>query len=192
MGWLVSGDPAKSTDAQSPPSLAKTTTSPALVSTGTLGSAAAVESQVHLPPVKVSTGNRTSGFAWWVGGENSKSFLGLEKKTPGNAVEARDAMASSSRPNEGVFGFNFGNTKPSALISRKSVYLASSQPNPAKPYFHDFAAYSRGLLTNTASGGWRKDLSLLVRIRTRQLAGCTCCQRFDFPIYQTQLGQQAP
>ncbi|MEO8617048.1 MAG: hypothetical protein ABI600_18050 [Luteolibacter sp.] len=165
VGWLYSTTPDVTQDPTAPPSLAKTSVSIPLLSTGTLGTAPDAGSEVHLTPVKVTAGTGNKGqYAWWVGGENAKANLGLKKNNPKSDVESRDAMASSGRPDEKILGMDLSAANVSSLISRPSIDLATASPKPPKSAnagFHNITAYSRGLLTNTAGGGWRKDLSLL-------------------------------
>ena len=164
MGWLLSTPSTSVPDATSPPSVVRTATSLKLVSTGTLGTEPAAGSEVHLPPVKVTgTDGKTTGtYAWWVSGENAKANLALKKPAPASVVESRDLMASGARPDEETFSIKFSNPNTEGnLISLKTLDLAATTPQPVSRNFHHITTNSIGLLTNTAGGGWRKDLSLL-------------------------------
>lgn len=169
--WLVSTaydermTPTGSLRANSPPNIVEVAgrTVP-LVGKGSVGSddaAYAVANEVHLEPTNLADGS--AAFAWWVSGENTKSLL-RQSTSPTGVLEAAERLASSTHPNTSVFDIS----QPDALgrvSSRSSLDLitdrAAGELSVSQEYFHDLANYSRGLLTNTATGGWRRDLSLL-------------------------------
>jgi len=142
----------------------------ALVSKGSL--AAGDTREVHVAPVAIREGGGYPGtYAWWVGGENQKARL----PTPHRPASSDDAAGWS------VLAKSHAVADPSALEldtllavdgaakAAKALSLGTSSlltdplipnaPDPAKQ-FHDLSTSSVGLLTNTATGGWRKDLSL--------------------------------
>ena len=132
-------------------------------------------------PAQTADGSR-GFFGWWVGGENQKVRLltspaatsresNLEKArrlgsfgspdleaigypsatSPTSSATAEQAMSSASLP------LLPAPTDPSRLTSA----LKNAAPKPlAKAGFHDVSVHAEGLLTNTATGGLRKDLSL--------------------------------
>ena len=75
LSWLVSQPSLAAADPAAPPSLAVSSATVPLLHTGTLGVASTAVSQVHLVPNKVEHGGSRGGYAWWVGGENSKANL---------------------------------------------------------------------------------------------------------------------
>jgi len=163
LGWLVSADPTSAMDPANPPSLVKNSSTVSLLSTGTLGTAPApsANDQVHVTPIKVSAGKTKGSYGWWIGGENSKANLGLKKAKPTTDVEFRDALASNAAPDEQTFGIKFNADPRGRVVTRQSLDLAGTSAQKANTRFHDLSTTSRGLLTNTSKGGWRKDLSLL-------------------------------
>lgn len=166
--WLVSGDPAALVTSGSVPVTAKTATSVALVGEHSVD-AAALTAQIHLEPVTVGLKNQKGGFAWWVTGENQKARL---PKPPDPALASQVDWASALKSDATVdplpYGLDRVFTDPAIAlraIDLKQADLINAGSSPATSttsvkYFHDLSAVSVGLLTNTATGGWRKDLSL--------------------------------
>ncbi len=129
--------------------------------------------QIHIVPTEADNGGR---FAWWISGENQKARLSQPYAPRTNDVAGLAQMGQShSVSNPGVFGLPtlIGDPEPNnadgaaakpgrKAISRKSMALIEAN-NPSAPQkkFHDLTTQSVGLLTNTATGGWRKDLSIL-------------------------------
>jgi type II secretory pathway pseudopilin PulG len=176
--WLVSGSEQGKlpTDLASLASKTQASGTVPMLSSGTLG--ADTSRQVHLVPQRVTTaGTQKNGaFAWWVSGENQKALLAQPYKPRTDAVAGWVEMGQSHTvSNPEVFGLPSLLTDPEAYnpntaaakpgrkaVSRQTMALIEVG-NAAAPQnkFHDLSSYSVGLLTNTATGGWRKDLSLL-------------------------------
>lgn len=129
--------------------------------------------QVHVVPTELENGGR---IAWWVSGENQKARLAqpYEPRTD-DAAGYSELGQSHTITDPSAFGapalltdrepyFSTDqNAKPGRrAVSRKTMALLVDE-NPVQPdkKFHDFTTYANGLLTNTATGGWRKDLSIL-------------------------------
>ncbi|MFU8771893.1 MAG: hypothetical protein ACNA8H_05675, partial [Anaerolineales bacterium] len=117
-----------------------------------------------------------SRYAWWVSAENQKARLKQPYEPRSQDESGWSEIAKSySVPDPSVFGldeildepetYTPDGTSSSAAykaLNLKSIALLKNN-NPIEPHksFHDFSATSIGLLTNTATGGWRKDLSIL-------------------------------
>jgi hypothetical protein len=151
-----------------------------LLSTGTLG--AENDQQVHLVPQLLKSSaaaavNQLNGsYAWWVSGENQKACLAQPyKPRTGDVAGSAEMGQSHTITNPEDFGLssllsdpelhnpNAAAAKPARkALSRQTMALIETG-NAAEPQkkFHDLTSYSIGLLTNAATGGWRKDLSLL-------------------------------
>lgn len=153
------------------------------------GAANPATTQVHLQPtlVRAATGTNPStvngAFAWWVGGENQKARVPDPRQPvlPGTPDSPTDSVAgwaglqkSHASADPSVFrldtllggGGQVSATRPgSKLFTLNQVDLL--QPTDAannrrsRAFFHDLSAVSVGLLTNAATGGWKKDFSLL-------------------------------
>ncbi len=173
--WLVSTAATKSTPKiNDAPSLVQTTAGADTIPLLADGSLQSSDTrQVHIVPTQMEDGGR---FAWWVSGENQKALL-AQPYEPRNGTEAALAEMgqSYSISDPTVFGLTSMINDPELhspegapvkpgrkAISRQSMALIDPD-NATKPEkkFHDLSTYSIGLLTNTATGGWRKDLSLL-------------------------------
>jgi len=127
--------------------------------------------QVHVAPVFIDRGESQRGaYAWWVSGENQKARLPVpHKPKDDNDVASWSVLAKShsvadpSALDLDVLLAADGSTKAAKIISLNTSSLLvprdPNTPDPAKQ-FHDMSTSSVGLLTNTATGGWRKDLSL--------------------------------
>ncbi|HAV13739.1 MAG TPA: hypothetical protein DCX06_09675, partial [Opitutae bacterium] len=171
LSWLVSTayddsiTPVGSLSANSPPNINEVAgrTVPLLgkASVGVDDAAYARENEVHLEPTTLADGSLS--YAWWVSGENTKSLLRDSPAATG-VLDWTERLSSSTRPEVNVFDIS----NPSDLdkaSTRTNLNLVSNRAanalSVAQEYFHDLTTYSRGLLTNTATGGWRRDLSLL-------------------------------
>ena len=168
LGWLTSGDPAITPDSSSPPTTTKAPDSVTLVGVATVGAGAdRTKLQINLPPSKINASNRRGAFVWWVSGENQKARLPKPYEpsddTPGRwAASQKSHVTVDPKP----FGMDslFVDPTPAALaisLKQSDLITAGSAMRPSQEFYHDLSTSSTGLLTNTATGGWRKDLSLL-------------------------------
>ncbi|MGJ8677151.1 MAG: hypothetical protein ACSHX0_06520 [Akkermansiaceae bacterium] len=153
LGWLFSGE-EKDNDANDPPSLEEADDTVPLLAEGTLGSGS--DKEVHIVPTDVGD---NGAMAWWIQGENVKALVKSADDEPEDVADWSARLASSNRPNPDVFGIE-EQDELSKISSRKTLDLVGDADEVGS-YFHDVTAYSRGLLTNTANGGWRRDLSLM-------------------------------
>ena len=181
LSWLVSGagrDAVVPGDAGRLVRGAPFAGSVPLVSDGTL--AADDERAVHVAPVELD--GARGAYAWWVSGENQKARLPEPYKPENDDAAGWSVLAKSHAvADPSVFGLDRVLDHPEE--SRKALSLATTNllagadpgedAGPARR-FHDLSTVSVGLLTNTATGGWRKDLSLLTenwdRLSPRGLA----------------------
>jgi hypothetical protein len=157
------------------------TTAP-LLSEGSLGGGSGRE--VHVPLQWIydrTTNDKTGAYAWWVSPENQKARV-VQPYSPRSPDESgwAELAQSHSTPDPSVFGLDeleddpedynpdsSSAPKPGSKILNlpglallKAILGSSSTVEPQEQ-FHDFSKTSVGLLTNTATGGWRKDLSIL-------------------------------
>ncbi len=121
-------------------------------------------------------------FAWWVGGENQKVLAtfppALASST--STLELSRRLGTFGRPDLESVGYVAPDPahESTALPSRRTVdryipaapparlsgLLAGATPPLTRAGFHDVAPVADGLLTNSATGGLRKDLSLLTEM----------------------------
>lgn len=181
INWLVSTAAANSapsiTDA---PSLVRTSPTADTIPLLADGSLSTTDTrQIHVVPTILQDDDDSEDdgrFAWWISGENQKALLAQPYKPRNENASALAEMGQShSISNPAVFGARSLITDPEPhdpsmtdakpgrrAISRQTMALleANNATEPQKK-FHDLSSYSIGLLTNTATGGWRKDLSIL-------------------------------
>ena len=168
LGWLTSGDPAVTSSSTSPPSTGKTKDSITLLGEASVGEGVGRDKlQIHLAPSKINANNRSGAFAWWVSGENQKARLPKPYEpsddTPGRwAISQKSHVTVDPKP----FGMEnlLADPKPAQLaitLKQSDLIVPKETKKPSKEFYHDLSTTSTGLLTNTATGGWRKDLSLL-------------------------------
>jgi len=125
-------------------------------------------------PDTVTNQANDSTFAWWVAGENQKALVSVEAPLPAIGGSTAPDVVEASRRSRTFGRVDFaalGLTQPTVemiLPSRSSLAGAMAQATPPtsvsvvnKAGFHDYTAYSPGLLINAATGGFRRDLSLL-------------------------------
>jgi hypothetical protein len=181
VNWLVSTAASKTTpNINDAPSLVQTSTGTDTIPLLAGGSLEATDTrQIHVIPTHLDENGDDvddGRLAWWVSGENQKALL-AQPYAPRNGDESALAEMGQSHTisDPSVFGLTSlindpelhnpeeAPAKPgSKAISRQSMALIDPD-NATKPdkKFHDLSTQSIGLLTNTATGGWRKDLSLL-------------------------------
>lgn len=164
LGWLVSDayDPAVA-DAETPPDLVSGQNTVALVGAGTVGVNSVAE-EVHVTPTALP--DEVCEYAWWIGGENTKAFLPVPEASS-EILDASARLSSSRQSDPAVFDVTdadkqeqLGRVTTRSALDLLSDRTASDSP-VSEEYFHDLTVFSRGLLTNTATGGWRRDLSLM-------------------------------
>ncbi|MCB1131667.1 MAG: hypothetical protein KDN05_11090, partial [Verrucomicrobiae bacterium] len=117
------------------------------------------EDEVHIAPTFLS--GKRGAIAWWTSGENSKATINVDRaEKPESVVDWHERVKSNPRPDAKTFDLAKVDDLEATrrLPSTPSLRLVGDKKTPAR--IHDLTAYSRGLLTNTAAGGWRRDLSL--------------------------------
>jgi len=175
LGYLVSGatglsDPENDALADLVKASATATSVP-LLSDATIGSN---DGQVHVEPQLLENGS--GAMAWWISSENQKARLGEPYRPRSiNAVDLVEMGQSHSVTDPEVFGLaellddpqsyipDTANSKPaSKVFTLPTTALFSEAPatSPSES-FHDLSTTAVGLLTNSATGGWRKDISVL-------------------------------
>ena len=162
--WLVSGASSAVSYSQVSDLVSKTATpnSVELVAGGSL--AAGDDRQVHVPLQTLPEGGK---YAWWVSPENQKARLPKPRSPDNDTAAGWSAFVRNhSVSDPGVFGLE--SLLDDASPAEKTYTLATAdlytdenaEIRPSKS-FHDLSPSSIGLLTNVATGGWRKDLSLI-------------------------------
>ena len=172
LGWLTSSNVAVVQTSSSPPDTTQGSGRVTLLGEASVGAGANRDQlQVHLKPTLVNKNNKQSAYAWWISGENQKARL-PKPYEPDDDTTGRWAITQKSHAVVDPKPFNMDSVlidpKPAALaISLKQSDFLVAAPDlkpvlkPSQEFYHDLSTTSTGLLTNTATGGWRKDLSLL-------------------------------
>ncbi len=175
LSWLASGPLA--TDMDSPPDTKAAANKVTLLGEKSVGTKDPAKRQVHLTATRVTIGNQRGSYAWWVSGENQKARLPRPYvPTTENAATWSDLAKSHSTADPKPFGLDSlltdASLKNPAAMSpgAKAItikqgdlldYSITGSQTLSQEHFHDLTVNSIGLLTNTATGGWRKDLSLV-------------------------------
>ncbi len=171
LAWLTSAS-AEATMAQVP-NTKNAALKVKIVGEKTVGTADPDRRQIYLVPTKVAVNQQRGGYAWWISGENQKARIPRPYE-PANSDAATwsDLAKSHSIADPAPFSLEKLLTDPSLkdpaaiapgskAITIQQGNLLGSTANVSQEFFHDLSANSVGLLTNTATGGWRKDLSLV-------------------------------
>ncbi len=162
LAWMVSGKQAGKTV----PDTKERLHSVPLVGPATVGDKP--DLQVHLEPVEIKEGKEDGGVAWWIGGENQKARLPEPIKPTDDSAPRWAVIAKShSVANPKIFRMDdlIDHPEPAAKVVSHQLSNFVGKPEGgqqvATEFYHDLSAVSVGLLTNTATGGWRKDMSLM-------------------------------
>ena len=154
-----------------------------MVSNGTIANG----QEVYIQPSQIfaSDGVQSGGMAWWTSGEQTKAYLNFDDPQQATTpAEWQRKQRANLLPDPEVFGLQQIEARSSEnaiLPSRKSLEVLDANVDLSNNYF-DFTTQGRGLMTNVATGGWRKDLSLL----SETYAGY---RRGSLPLYTPQPGQ---
>lgn len=162
MSWLVSGDTTVM------PDMTQTPNKVTLLGKNSLGNGPDRDKlQVHLTPTNVKGKSQQGSFAWWVSGENQKARL-PKPYEPTADTSARWAVNSKSHSIADPKPFRLDGLLTDPAQADKSITLkqtdlvsSGAAMKSSQEFFHDLSTSSVGLLTNVATGGWKKDLSLL-------------------------------
>ena len=156
LGWLASTNDSNTPDTTNFTGASSTATSdsvPLLASGGVSDPA----EEIHLIPTRLPDAD--GAIAWFASGENSKAMVNKDPgEKPATPVEWISRNRSNGRPDPATFSLE---KVASAAIIPGTASLALVDTAADKGKFHDLTGYATGLLTNTATGGWKKDLSLL-------------------------------
>jgi hypothetical protein len=155
-----------------------------LLGEGTVGKEQASARQIQLEPTKIRTATNTfnGAMAWWIGGENQKARL-PRPYAPANDSPAAWSVVSKTHSVADPKPFGLDTLLDSADLKDPTAMTDVSKVTSlhqadflrsvggdkiSRKHYHDLSASSMGLLTNTATGGWRKDLSLLTETWSNQ------------------------
>ena len=165
LGWLVSGDPSK---VKILPDISPAGGKAILLGAQSVGTGTGRDKlQINLTPTLTTNGNEKGAYAWWVSGENQKVRLPkpYEPSADNNGRWAANAK-SHSIADPKALGLEDLLDDPAPALKAVSLKQADFISDPgtlptSREFYHDLSTSSVGLLTNTATGGWKKDLSLL-------------------------------
>ncbi|MDG0993970.1 MAG: hypothetical protein P8O22_04465 [Akkermansiaceae bacterium] len=165
VSWLVSGADENSLPADAPSLIQKTPSAGTvpLLAAGTL--ADSDTRQVHCIPQGVGS---DGAMAWWISGENQKARI-PQPYDESNSTAAEWADRNRSHAVADTEPFSLDPILDDPTLGNKAVtrgsadFIADGPDVSITPTqsFHDLSSNSMGLLTNVATGGWRKDFSLL-------------------------------
>jgi hypothetical protein len=165
-GYLVSG--SESEPSPQPSNLPDFTSGVELVAEGSLGDGAKPAEFVRAPKVQLASGGKgiDGRFGWSVLDEGTKAKVDLVR-TPGDFGDATRMAAMGAPARFGMENMSalkdydwFGGTEQARLITLPTSSLIAGMP-PLPPLQQDLTTVHRGLITDTARGGLRQDLSLL-------------------------------
>lgn len=165
LAWLTSV-PAKSA---TPPDTSLAARKVALVGTGSVGKEPGrAKLQVHLEPTLLEGKQVKGALAWWIGGENQKARLPQPNEPDDNSAGSWAAQAKAHTVAD-PHPFRLDRLLDEPKLAPRAVSLRqadlcgdpSGRLSVSRDFFYDLSTVSVGLLTNSATGGWRKDFSLL-------------------------------
>ena len=165
-GYLVSG--SESLPAPLPSNLPNVDSGVELVAEGSLGENANPAGFVRAPKVQLSSAGKgvDGSYGWGILDEGTKAKVDLVR-SPGDFGNAT-RMAAMGAPArfgieqiDGLAAYDwFGGTEQGRMLTLPTSSLVAGMP-PLPPLQQDLTTVHRGLITDTARGGLRQDLSLL-------------------------------
>jgi hypothetical protein len=162
LGWLTSSAEGKAADFSSVPGVSSAP-DPSYIPLVSDGSVAEPTQKIFMKPSMVRNGQ--GAIAWWTSGENSKAMVNSERVAePNSSVGWQLRMRSNGKADPQHFGLEKVDDYPIKTIFPTTGNLKLANPAAQLRKIHDLTAVSRGLLTNTATGGWRRDLSIFSEI----------------------------
>lgn len=167
LGWLTSAELPDDPDDPIPDTILSNTEGDGLVPLVGSGSVAQASEKVYIAPTLIDKADGAStSMAWWVSGDNAKAMINADlNDAPTTVQDWQERVRSNGRADPESFELeaiddsndaNFGKLIPS---TETLSFVAA--PSAELRRFHDLTVFNRGLLTNTAVGGWRRDLSLM-------------------------------
>jgi hypothetical protein len=163
LGWLASATAATSPEVKTLRGLSNMNGT-GMVPMVSTGSVSTPDNHVFITPtlLEVTKGGTKGAIAWWTSGENSKAMVNTDPApNPESIKDWQQRLRSNGRADATTFGLDEINNQKTAKHLPTTASLKLVNPSANLKKFHDLTAFSPGLLTNTATGGWRKDLSLM-------------------------------
>ncbi|MGJ8643870.1 MAG: hypothetical protein ACSHX9_10710 [Luteolibacter sp.] len=160
LGWLTSTAANVTPDISDIPNVTNTaaTGSVKLVSEGSVEPSD--DRKVFMVPTMMK--DSKGAIAWWTSGDNSKAMINTDPSgEPTTTVEWQQRVRGNGRADAEYFDLEEIDALKENSIVASTGGLNLVDENAELRKFHDLTAYSRGLLTNTANGGWRRDISLM-------------------------------
>ncbi|MGJ8650891.1 MAG: hypothetical protein ACSHX4_11075 [Opitutaceae bacterium] len=127
------------------------------------GSVAKTSEEVYILPTYLREGGAVSGsIAWWVSGDNSKAMINDDSsEEPATVQDWQQRVRSNGWADPAAFEFGDDDIFNNKVLPSTGSLAMVADASAELRHFHDLTTFNRGLLTNTAVGGWRRDLSLM-------------------------------
>ena len=159
LGWLTSATAITNPGVTDFPDIANTPTANFVPMVST-ASANQPGRQVFLRPTLINASR--GALAWWTSGDNSKAMINTDRSPrPASIVQWQERARSNGKADAATFGLQDLDGYATGRVVPSTGNLKLVNPPADLRRMHDLTAYSRGLLTNSATGGWRRDLSLM-------------------------------
>ena len=136
--------------------------------------------KVFMKPTLVN--NSKGAIAWWTSGNNSKAMINTDRSLRPPPRGWQQRMRANGKPDAKFFSLEKVDDYPLGTVIPSTATLKLVNQAAELKKIHDITAFSRGLLTNTANGGWRRDLSLFS-------AALRSLPSTDLPLFTLQPGK---